>query len=91
MISGRNDTLLKGFMAGLIFLALWCPVLTRNGAPGGIRTPDPQIRSLMLYPAELQARRPSVIGKSVGLQAARGGPRRGAGLTPRAERATEAA
>jgi hypothetical protein len=25
------------------------------GAPGGIRTPDPQIRSLMLYPAELQA------------------------------------
>lgn len=26
------------------------------GAPGGIRTPDPQIRSLTLYPAELQAR-----------------------------------
>src|SRR5580704_8378721 len=27
------------------------------GALGGIRTPDPQIRSLMLYPAELRARR----------------------------------
>ena len=24
-----------------------------NGAPGKIRTPDPQIRSLVLYPAEL--------------------------------------
>ena len=27
-----------------------------NGAPGTIRTSDPQIRSLMLYPAELRAR-----------------------------------
>ena len=26
----------------------------KNGAPGAIRTPDPQIRSLMLYPAELR-------------------------------------
>ena len=25
------------------------------GAPGEIRTPDPQIRSLVLYPAELRA------------------------------------
>ncbi len=25
-----------------------------NGGPGAIRTPDPQIRSLMLYPAELR-------------------------------------
>jgi hypothetical protein len=25
----------------------------RNGAPKEIRTPDPQIRSLVLYPAEL--------------------------------------
>ncbi len=30
--------------------------LGRNGAPGTIRTSDPQIRSLMLYPAELRAR-----------------------------------
>ena len=27
----------------------------KNGAPGTIRTSDPQIRSLMLYPAELRA------------------------------------
>lgn len=30
-----------------------------NGAPGKIRTPDPQIRSLVLYPAELPVLRPS--------------------------------
>src|SRR5262249_51655243 len=30
--------------------------LQRGGAPGGTRTPDPQVRSLMLYPAELRAR-----------------------------------
>ena len=28
------------------------------GAPGAIRTPDPQIRSLVLYPAELRVRGP---------------------------------
>ena len=27
------------------------------GGPGAIRTPDPQIRSLMLYPAELRDHR----------------------------------
>jgi hypothetical protein len=27
-----------------------------NGAPGEIRTPDTQVRSLVLYPAELRAR-----------------------------------
>jgi hypothetical protein len=26
-------------------------------APGEIRTPDPQVRSLMLYPTELRARK----------------------------------
>src|SRR5579862_6739558 len=30
-------------------------VLAANGAPGEIRTPDPQVRSLMLYPTELRA------------------------------------
>gem|GEM_PF-2055974 len=30
------------------------------GAPGGIRTPDLQLRRLLLYPAELQARTISV-------------------------------
>jgi hypothetical protein len=33
-----------------------------NGAPEEIRTPDPQIRSLVLYPAELRARRVVAIG-----------------------------
>ena len=33
-------------------------VLCGNGAPEEIRTPDPQIRSLVLYPAELRARIP---------------------------------
>ncbi len=33
------------------------PPAARNGAPEEIRTPDPQIRSLVLYPAELRARR----------------------------------
>ena len=32
----------------------------RNGAPEEIRTPDPQIRSLVLYPAELRA--PCLLG-----------------------------
>lgn len=27
-----------------------------NGAPGEIRTPDPLVRSQVLYPTELQAR-----------------------------------
>src|SRR5579883_2232923 len=31
-------------------------VIWNHGAPGGIRTPDLQIRSLPLYPTELQAR-----------------------------------
>jgi hypothetical protein len=35
---------------------LACPVLYRSGALGEIRTPDPRIRSPMLYPAELRAR-----------------------------------
>jgi hypothetical protein len=32
--------------------------LAGTGAPEEIRTPDPQIRSLVLYPAELRALRP---------------------------------
>ena len=38
-----------------------------SGAPGRIRTPDPQIRSLVLYPAELPVQ-----------AVCRGEPRRGA-------------
>jgi hypothetical protein len=33
-----------------------------TGAPEEIRTPDPQIRSLVLYPAELRAQRVLAIG-----------------------------
>ena len=32
-----------------------------NGAPEEIRTPDPQIRSLVLYPAELRVRWQTVL------------------------------
>src|ERR1700738_2684192 len=32
-----------------------------NGDPGGSRTPNPQIRSLMLYPVELRGRYFSVV------------------------------
>ena len=35
----------------------------RSGAPEEIRTPDPQIRSLVLYPAELRARLAHSRGK----------------------------
>ena len=30
--------------------------IIKNGTPEGIRTPDPQIRNLLLYPAELRER-----------------------------------
>ncbi len=32
------------------------------GAPGGTRTPDTQVRSLVLYPAELRAHVPKEPG-----------------------------
>ena len=42
--------------------------LKRNGAPEEIRTPNPQIRSLMLYPVELRARirRPATRRRETG-------------------------
>ena len=39
----------------LLHLAALVPHRTPSGAPGEIRTPDPLIRSQMLYPAELRA------------------------------------
>jgi hypothetical protein len=36
--------------------------IEKTGAPGEIRTPDPQIRSLVLYPAELRARMAHAAG-----------------------------
>ena len=36
-----------------------------NGAPGEIRTPDPLVRSQVLYPTELQARTLQIIYRVV--------------------------
>ena len=37
------------------------------GAPEEIRTPDPQIRSLVLYPAELRVRAVPVVSGGVAI------------------------
>ncbi len=42
-------------------------VLYANGAPERIRTSDPQIRSLVLYPAELRARAATWGQKTAGV------------------------
>src|SRR5438067_6856592 len=56
-ILGSKSVLLRTLVAASSakrrVLAL--PVLYRSGAPERIRTSDPQIRSLVLYPAELRA------------------------------------
>ena len=61
--------------------------MTENiGAPGKIRTPDPQIRSLVLYPAELPAQKPKIRNNFSGIgcprHAGQGGSR-SAYLIPR--------
>ena len=38
-----------------------------NGAPERIRTSDPQIRSLVLYPAELRVRNAPIMVRGAGL------------------------
>ena len=53
-IMGHKSALLLRLVAGNL-RELAFPVLFRNGAPERIRTSDPQIRSLVLYPAELRA------------------------------------
>jgi hypothetical protein len=55
----------KGFEPLTPRFEVWCsiqlsyrrrfPYVRESGAPEEIRTPDPQIRSLVLYPAELRA------------------------------------
>ncbi len=45
MVGIRPDSLKISIISGV------------SGGPGAIRTPDPQIRSLMLYPAELRVHR----------------------------------
>ena len=52
----------------------------KNGAPGAIRTPDPQIRSLVLYPAELRVRMP--CGEGGSLTAGSGGRKRAIAVYP---------
>src|SRR6201997_3795045 len=46
----------------------WVPRVLRllqfTCAPGEIRTPDPQVRSLMLYPTELRARRANITAST---------------------------
>ena len=37
-------------------IVVWYEYAAENGAPGEIRTPDPLVRSQVLYPAELRAR-----------------------------------
>ena len=37
----------------------FCGITFNSGVPGGIRTPDPQLRRLLLYPAELRAHKES--------------------------------
>jgi hypothetical protein len=54
--------------------------LVFSGAPGTIRTCDPQIRSLMLYPAELRARKGGMwgrVGRQIGTPSLRVIPKRG--------------
>ena len=52
----------KGFEPLTPRFEVWCSIQLsyrrlggKGGAPEEIRTPDPQIRSLVLYPAELRA------------------------------------
>jgi hypothetical protein len=45
-------------------IILICPdKLLNSGAPGGIRTPNPQIRSLVLCPIELRAQSKFACGQ----------------------------
>src|ERR1700679_2531752 len=46
-------------------MKLVCFLWVESGAPGGIRTPDPLVRSQMLYPAELRARA-AILSKFAG-------------------------
>ena len=59
-----------------------------NGAPGEIRTPDPLVRSQVLYPTELQARRGKPVARPEGLVGAGAVPRRSvcAAIGPRPSR-----
>src|SRR6218665_3570561 len=57
-----------GMIAKALKLLIFNGFLEGNGAPEEIRTPDPQIRSLVLYPAELRVR--AVFAAASGVQLA---------------------
>ena len=54
MISESGVTIITPVKARKVPFCIFDKLLNINffGAPGEIRTPDPQIRSLVLYPAE---------------------------------------
>ena len=63
-----NSLAEHGYLVGAAITAIWLAATLRGawlmgyaetGAPGGTRTPDSQVRSLVLYPAELRARKES--------------------------------
>ena len=58
--STHSPPLHRSMLKGLNRL-LW----RRFGAPGEIRTPNPQIRSLVLYPVELRAQWPVVVRRLI--------------------------
>jgi hypothetical protein len=64
--SSQDSLSLGRFVFGLEHFALdpfsAGPDLKKNGAPGEIRTPDPLVRSQMLYPTELRARHGTASG-----------------------------
>lgn len=64
---GGNRTPDTGIFNPLLYQLSYLAKLEREveslkiGAPGRIRTSDPQVRSLVLYPAELRARRSEIM------------------------------
>ncbi len=71
---GRRPVLKRTAFAILKAALLPVPVFASPGAPGGTRTPDPQLRRLLLYPVELQA--PEILfiilGGELSIKRARG-------------------
>ena len=77
MRTNRGPRLAKSATYVLPFCSRRHPRIAKTaeiiGAPGRIRTSDPQIRSLVLYPAELRAHPRSARAKSPVRQGCRGG------------------
>src|SRR5688572_10896083 len=70
--SRRNETQYE-LSVGPHLLGAWNPLPIgphMSGAAGGIRTPDPQVRSLMLYPTELRPRDPHLAARLLFIQGA---------------------